>query len=118
MGVTNNGQSYWQAETGGIELLNITIGDLLDRRADKHPLREAVVYSCHPEYEGSHELRWTYRQYRERVNEVARGLIALGLSKGDHIAVWTTNLPEWALLEMAAAKAGLVLVTVNLAYQA
>ncbi len=118
MGMTNDGQSYWQAETGGIELLEMTIGDLLDRRADELPLREAVVYSCHPEFEGSHELRWTYQQYRELANQVARGLIALGLSKGDHIAIWATNLPEWALLEMAAAKAGLVLVTVNPAYGA
>src|SRR5438105_2557039 len=44
--------------------------------------------------------------------------MALGLHKGDHIAVWATNLPEWVLLEMAAAKAGLVLVTVNPAYRA
>jgi len=48
---------------------------------------------------------------------VAYGLLALGLDKGDHIAVWATNLPDWILLEMAAAKAGLVLVTVNPAYR-
>src|SRR5690348_1845283 len=117
MGMNDDGQSHWQAETEGIELLEMTIGDLLDRRADELPQREAVVYSHHPEFEGSHELRWTYREYRERANQVARGLMALGLSKGDHIALWATNLPEWALLEMAAAKAGLVLVTVNPAYR-
>jgi fatty-acyl-CoA synthase len=117
MGMTNDGWSYWQAETGGIELFEMTIGDLLDRRADELPLQEAIVYSCQPEFEGSHELRWTYQQYRERANQVAHGLMALGLSKGDHIAVWGTNLPEWALLEMATAKAGLVLVTVNPAYR-
>src|SRR6266566_4006887 len=118
MGMTNDGLSYWQAETGGIDLLEMTIGDLLDRRADELPLQEAVVYSCCPEFEGSHEVRWTYQQYRERANQVACGLMALGLNKGDHLAVWATNLPEWALLEMAAAKAGLVLVTVNPAYRA
>ncbi|HXL35861.1 MAG TPA: AMP-binding protein [Ktedonobacteraceae bacterium] len=118
MGMTNDGRSYWQAEIEGIELLEMTIGDLLDCRADELPLQEAVVYSCHPEFEGTHELRWTYQQYRERANQVARGLMALGLCKGDHIAVWATNLPEWVLLEMAVAKAGLVLVTVNPAYRA
>ncbi len=118
MSMTTDGLSYWQAETEGIELLEMTIGDLLDHRADELPLQEAVVYSCYPEFEGTHELRWTYQQYRERANQVACGLMALGLHKGDHIAVWAINLPEWVLLEMAAAKAGLVLVTVNPAYRA
>jgi fatty-acyl-CoA synthase len=118
MGMTSDSLSYWQAETDGIELLEMTIGDLLDRRADETPLKEAVVYSCSPEFDGPHEVRWTYQEYRERANQVARGLMALGLNKGDHMAVWATNLPEWLLLEMAAAEAGLVLVTVNPAYRA
>src|SRR5207248_8304529 len=100
MGMTNDGLSYWQAETEGIELLEMTIGDLLDRRADELPLQEAVVYSCYPEFDGTHEVRWTYQEYRERANQVARGLMTLGLNRGDHIAVWATNLPEWLLLEM------------------
>ncbi|HEX6551729.1 MAG TPA: AMP-binding protein [Ktedonobacteraceae bacterium] len=113
MGMTKDGLSYWQAETEGIDLLDTTIGDLLDRRATELPTQEAVVYSCYPEFGDALNLRWTYQDYRERANQVARGLIALGLDKGDHIAVWAVNLPEWLLLEMAAAKAGLVLVTVN-----
>ena len=48
MAMTNVGRSYWQAESEGIELLEKTIGDLLDRRADELPLHEAVVYSCQP----------------------------------------------------------------------
>lgn len=118
MGMTNDGLSYWQAETGGIDLLDTTIGNLLDHRADELPLHEAVVYSCSLEFDATNEVRWTYQEYRERSNQVACGLMASGLNKGDHIAVWATNLPEWVLLEMAAAKAGLVLVTVNPAYQA
>src|SRR5712691_1704832 len=113
MGITNEGLSYWQAESEGIDLLDTTIGDLLDRRADELPTQEAIVYSCYPELGDALNLRWTYQDYRERANRVARGLMALGLQKGDHIAVWAVNLPEWLLLEMAAAKAGLVLVTVN-----
>ena len=113
MGMTTAGLSHWQAETEGIDLLDTTIGDLLDRRATELPTQEAVVYSCYPEFGEALNLRWTYQDYRERANQVARGLIALGLDKGDHIAVWAVNLPEWLLLEMAAAKAGLVLVTVN-----
>ncbi len=113
MGMTTDGLSYWQAESEGIDLLDTTIGDLLDRRAGELPTQEAVVYSCYPEFGDAFNLRWTYQEYRERANQVARGLLALGLKKGDHIAVWAVNLPEWLLLEMAAAKAGLVLVTVN-----
>src|SRR5947209_10636186 len=117
MGMTNDGFSYWQPETEDLSLLEMTIGDLLDRRADELAQQEAIVYSCFPEFDGTREIRWTYQKYRERADPVARGLMALGLDKGEHIAVWATNLPEWILLEMAAAKTGLVLVTVNPAYR-
>src|SRR2546421_9375324 len=117
MGMTIDGLSYWQAESEGIDLLDTTIGDLLDRRAKEIPTQEAVVYSCYPEFGDALNIRWTYQEYRERANQVARCLMALGLHKGDHIAVWAANLPEWLLLEMAAAKTGLVLVTVNPAYR-
>jgi fatty-acyl-CoA synthase len=118
MGMTNDGLSYWQADTGGIELLNTTLGDLLDSRAEEIPNREAVVYSCYPEFGGALDIRWTYAEYRARVNAVAKGLMTLGLKKGDHVAVWAANLPEWLLLEFATAKVGLVLVTVNPVYRA
>src|ERR1700687_1338682 len=118
MGMTNDGLSYWQAESDGVPLLEISIGALLDRRAEEIPTQEALVYSCYPELGGALDIRWTYREYRERVNAVARGLMALGLKKGEHIAVWAINLPEWPLLELAASKAGLVLVTVNPVLQA
>src|SRR6266571_2841393 len=118
MGMINDNLSYWQAETEGIELLETTIGDLLDSHADEIPLQEAIVYSCYPEFGGALDIRWSYAEFRERVNAVARGLMALGLQKGEHIAVWAANLPEWVLLEFAAAKAGLVLVTVNPVYRA
>ena len=113
MGMTTDGLSYWQAETEGINLLEMTIGDLLDRRADELATQEAIVYSCYPEFGDALNIRWTYQDYRDRANAVAKGLLALGLAKGDHIAVWAANLPEWPLLMMAAAKAGLVLVTIN-----
>ncbi|HEY6543187.1 MAG TPA: AMP-binding protein [Ktedonobacteraceae bacterium] len=118
MGMTNDGLSYWQAETGGIELLDTTLGDLLDSRAEDMSDVEAVVYSCYPEFRGALDIRWTYAEYRTRVDATARGLMALGLQKGDHIAIWAANLPEWLLLMFGAAKAGLVTVTVNPVYRA
>jgi len=113
MGMTTDGLSRWQAESEGIDLLDLTIGDLLDRRADELPAQEAVVYSCYPEFGDALNLRWTYQEYRDRANAVAKGLLALGLHKGDHLAVLAANLPEWPLLMLGAAKAGLVLVTIN-----
>ena len=113
MGMSNDGLSYWQSESDGIPLLEISIGNLLDRRAEEIPTKEAIVYSCYPEFGGTLDIRLTYYEYRERVNAIARGLLALGLNKGDHIAVWAVNLPEWPLLELAAFKTGLVLITIN-----
>src|SRR5258708_35048907 len=118
MGMTRDGLSYWQAESNGEPLLETTVGDLLDRRAGELPTREAIVYSCYPEFGGALDIRWTYQEYRERANAVARGLMALGLSKGDHIAVWAANLPDWLLLQMGAAKAAFLLVPFNTSYHA
>ena len=113
MGMTNDGLSYWQAESDSEPQLDTTIGNLLDQRASQFPERDAVVYSCYPEFGGALDIRWTYREYHARANAVAKGLMALGLQKGDHIAIWAANVPEWLLLQMGAAKAGLVLVTIN-----
>ncbi len=118
MGMTTDGLSYWQAESEGLELLDLTLGDLLDRRAAELPAQEALVYSCYPEFGNALNIRWTYQEYRDRANAVAKGLLALGLHKGDHIAILAANLPEWPLLMLGAAKAGLVLVTINPLLQA
>ena len=114
MGIVINGLSYWQAEApSGEPLIEQTIGDLFDQQAAAFPAQEAVVYTGHPEYGSVLDLRWTYQEYHARVQDIARGLLALGLQKGEYIAIWGLNLPEWLLIQMAAAKAGLVLVTIN-----
>lgn len=113
MGMIQNGLSCWQAESEGTDLLNLTMGNLLDQRAEEIPSQEAIVYSCYPESGDALNVRWTYQDYRDRANAVARGLLALGLQQGDHIAILAANVPDWPLLMMAAAKAGLVLVTIN-----
>src|ERR1051326_7962932 len=118
MGMRNDGLSHWEAESEGFQLLNTTIGDLLDERAASYPDQEALVYSAYPEFGSALNLRWTYREYCERANAVAKGLLALGLQKGEHIAIWAVNFSEWMLLEMAAAKVGLVLATINPTYRA
>ena len=112
MGIKGN-RAVWQAESRGIDLINLTIGDLLDQKADAIPDKEALVYD-YPEIGLS--LRLSYSQYRDEVNRIAKGLLALGIEKGEHVGVWATNVPEWIFLELALAKIGAVLVTVNTSY--
>jgi fatty-acyl-CoA synthase len=114
MGIKGN-RAFWEAESRGIELINLTIGDLLDERAEAIPDKEALVYK-YPEI--GLNLRLNYRQYRDEVNRLAKGLLALGIEKGEHVAVWATNVPEWIFLELALAKIGAVLVTINTNYRA
>src|SRR5215831_11778373 len=106
--------AIWEAESFGVEQVNITLGDLLDRRAGEIPDKEALVYN-YPEL--GLNLRLTYRQYAAEVDRLARGLLALEIKPGEHVAVWAPNLPEWILLEMALAKIGAVLLTVTTAYK-
>ena len=106
--------AYWEAEDFGVDLIDLTVGELFDQRCDEAPDDEAVVYR-YPEL--GLDFRWTYRDYRDRVERLAKGLIALGIAKGEHVAVWAPNLPEWILLEIALAQIGAVLVTANTNYR-
>ena len=114
MGIKGD-RAVWQAESRGIELVHQTIGELLDQRAAERPDKEALVYSYR---EIGLDLRMSFRECRDEVNRLARGLLALGIERGEHVAVWATNVPEWVFLEIALAKIGAVLVTVNTNYRA
>src|SRR5215475_835612 len=92
------------------DLMKITIGDLLDRQAKRFGARDALVHV-------EHGLRYTYAQFRDECDRVAKGLIALGIQKGEHIGIWATNYSEWVVAQFATAKIGAVLVTVNPAYR-
>ncbi|WCN38793.1 AMP-binding protein [Aneurinibacillus uraniidurans] len=92
------------------EPVSITIGDLLDRTAARFPDKEAVVY---PEL----GLRYTFSEFQCLCDQVARGLLALGIQPGENIAAWTSNLPEWITVQFGSAKMGAVLVTVNTSYR-
>lgn len=106
--------AHWEAEGFGVDLIDLTVGDLLDQRADEMPDKEALVFN-YPEI--GLDLRLSYGQYRDTVNQLAKGLIALGVEKGDHVAVWATNVPEWIFLQLALAKLGATLVTINTNYR-
>ena len=93
------------------ELLSITLGDLLERNARKYPSYLAIKYI-------EQDYQRTYYDFNQEVNGIARGLLGMGLRKGDQVAVWAPNYPQWIILFYACAKIGVVLVTVNTAYKA
>jgi len=91
-------------------LQNLTLGQILDRAVDTHPDTEAIIYV-------DRDYRQTYREFSESVDRVAKGLMALGIQKGDKVAVWATNIPYWVTLQFATAKIGAILLTVNTNYK-
>ena len=90
--------------------LEFTVGGLLDDVAARFPDNDALVYV-------DRGLRYSYRQFNEVCRQVAKGLLRLGIKKGDHVSIWAYNVPEWVILQFATAKIGAVLVTVNTNYK-
>ena len=91
-------------------LIETTIGEALDAAALRWGAAEALV-SAHQ------RIRWSWAGLAQRADAMAAGLLALGLAPGDRIGIWSPNCAEWALTQFAAAKAGLILVTINPAYR-
>ncbi|MGP4107102.1 AMP-binding protein [Virgibacillus sp. L01] len=94
-----------------MSLLNLTVGELLEKQVNLYPDHEAVVY---PEL----NFRKTYKEFDEMANKAAKGLMSLGIEKGENVAIWSDNKPEWLTGQFATGKMGAVLVTVNTSYQA
>jgi len=92
------------------ELIRKTVGELLAEKALEMPDHEALVY---PE----RGLKYTYREFNDVCERVAKGLMALGIEKGENVAVWASNIPEWVSLQYGTGKMGAVLVTVNTNYR-
>ncbi len=107
--LTENAASY-VCGVADAPLLGDTIGHSLDQAARRWADREALVSP-------SHGVRWTWKELNEQVDALAAGFLALGLERGARIGVWSLNRPEWTLTQFAAAKAGLILVTINPAYR-
>jgi fatty-acyl-CoA synthase len=87
-----------------------TIGDFFEKQVKNDPDREFIIYP-------DRDLRFTYKEFDERVNMLAKGLLEIGIVKGDHVGIWATNVPDWLTFLFATAKIGVVLVTVNTAYR-
>ncbi|MCF0226712.1 MAG: AMP-binding protein [Methanobrevibacter sp.] len=106
--IDDRGTGYypWPKET----LIDETFPDVLDRICEEFPDQYAFRYT---------ELDYTrtYPEFRDDVDEFARALISMGVTKGQHVAIWATNVPQWYLTFWAATKIGAVVVTVNTAYK-
>ncbi|MBC7859585.1 MAG: AMP-binding protein [Burkholderiaceae bacterium] len=91
-------------------LIGATIGAYLDGVAERFGDHEALVVA-------HQKVRWNYREFHQRVSNLAAGLLRLGLNPGDRIGIWSQNCAEWVLVQFATAKAGLVMVNINPAYR-
>ena len=100
------GKYIWEKET----LIERTFSQLLDKVVEEFPDQLAFKYT-------TLDYTRSYSEFRDEVDMVARSLMAMGVKKGDHVAVWATNVPEWYLTFWATTKIGAVLVTVNTAYK-
>jgi len=87
-----------------------TIGVYFKDQVAIDPDHEFVVYP-------DRSLRWTYRDFDERTDNLARGLLAIGMNPGDHLGVWARNIPDWLTFMYATAKIGVIMVTVNPVYK-
>jgi len=96
--------------TSSAPLLGDTIGANLDRTVAAHGNREALV-------DVATGRRWTYEQLGVEVDTVARGLLDLGVEKGDRVGIWAPNCAEWVFVQYATAKIGAILVNINPAYR-
>ena len=93
-----------------LDLHEHTLPGLLRRNAERLPDNDCIVA---PEF----GICWSWKEFDRRTSEVARGMYAMGIRKGDHVAIWSTNTPEWMLTMFASAKLGAILVTVNTNYK-
>ena len=92
------------------QLSERTLGDWLEHWAQVSPDKEYIVYS-------DRDLRFTWKQFNERVDDMARGLIAIGVTRGSHVGLWAQNVPDWLTFLYACAKIGAVCITVNTNYK-
>ena len=102
----HTGKYVWPKD----QLIDYTFPDVLDRMCKEFPDQYAFRYT---------ELDYTrtYIEFRNDVDTFARSLIAMGVRRGDHVAIWATNVPQWYITFWATTKIGAVLVTVNTAYR-
>src|SRR5690606_34971334 len=93
-----------------IELIDYTLGQMLEKWAKEEPNNDFMVYP-------DRGLRLTYAELNDRVTQMAKGFMEIGVTKGSHVGIWANNVPDWLTIMFATAKIGAVLVTVNTNYK-
>ena len=93
-----------------MQLLEYTLGELLEKYAAETPDREFIIFT-------DRNLRFTYSQFNKRVDQLAKGLLYIGVSTDDKVGIWANNVPDWLTFMFATAKIGAVLVTINTNYK-
>lgn len=93
-----------------IKLSDRTLGDWLEYWAKETPDKEYIVYS-------DRDLRFTWKKFNDRVDNMAKGLISIGVTRGSNVGIWAQNVPDWLTFLYATAKIGAVAVTVNTSYR-
>lgn len=103
-------QWSYTSGTSDIPLLGLTIGDMFDQTAATYPDQPALI-SRHQ------KLRLTYRELQTQVNQCARALLHLGITKGQRVGIWSPNRAEWCITQFATSKIGAILVNINPSYR-
>ncbi|GHV69855.1 AMP-binding protein [Spirochaetia bacterium] len=93
-----------------MQFIETTLGAVLEEQAKKRSDHEFLIYA-------DRDLRFTYGEFNRRVDDLAKGFLAMGLKKGDHVGLWATNVPDWNTILFACAKLGIVFVTINTGYK-
>jgi fatty-acyl-CoA synthase len=88
----------------------LTLGDYFDAQVRARAAQPMIVFA-------DRGLSWSYAEFGQRVDRLAKGLYTIGLRRGDHLGIWSRNIPDWLTLLFATAKLGVVLVTINTAYK-
>ena len=96
--------------TMNYELSTRTLGEWVEYWAEQTPDKDYIVYA-------DRGLRFTWKEFNERVNHLAKGMLAIGIEKGTHVGLWATNVPDWLTFLYACARIGAVCVTVNTNYK-
>ncbi|MBT3383092.1 MAG: AMP-binding protein [Prolixibacteraceae bacterium] len=93
-----------------MQLLDYTLGEILEKWAFETPEKEFIVYP-------DRNLRFAYKQFNERVDCLAKGLMYIGIKTGDKVGIWAKNVPDWTTIMFASAKIGAILVPINSNYK-
>jgi fatty-acyl-CoA synthase len=96
--------------TSDVPLLGVTIGDMFDSTVEKYPDHPALIAR-------EQNIRLTYRELQEQVNQCAKGLMQLGFQKGERVGIWAPNRSEWCITQFATSKIGVILVNINPSYR-